>query len=134
MIAPILFWSDIVSEISIDVLEAFFVETREFTSQHSANFDIDQKCRWSYFFADSSEKKLTALGSHLESEGYEPIGFIEAEEGDENPELIYLRVDREELHTVESLDKRNKEFYALAKEFDVETYDGMDVGPLDIEG
>ena len=119
------------SEISIDVLEAFFEETREFTSQHEANFDIDKTCRWSYFFGDSSEKKLTALGSRLESEGFEPIGFIEAEEGDENPNLLYLRVDMEELHTVESLHQRNQEFYALIKELDIEAYEGMDVGPTD---
>ena len=119
------------SEISIEVLEAFFEETREFTSQHEANFDIDQKCRWSYFFGDSSEKKLTALGSHLESEGYEPIGFIEAEENDDNPDLVFLRIDMEELHTVESLHQRNQEFYALVKEFDIAAYEGMDVGPTD---
>ncbi len=119
------------SEISIEVLEAFFEETREFTSRHEANFDIDQKCRWSYFFGDGSEKKLTALGSRLESEGYEPIGFIEAGEDDDNPDLIYLRVDMEELHTVQSLHQRNQEFYALVKEFDIAAYEGMDVGPAE---
>ncbi|MGB0893606.1 MAG: ribonuclease E inhibitor RraB [Parashewanella sp.] len=119
------------SEISKETLEAFFQETRDFTSQAEANFDIDQICRWSYFFGDSSEKKLTALGSHLESEGYEPIGFIEAEADDENPELIFLRVDMEEKHTVESLDERNHQFFTLVKEFEIECYEGMDVGPID---
>ncbi len=120
------------SEITIDVLESFFEETREFTRDHEANFDIDKKCRWSYYFGDISEQKLTALGSHLESEGYEPIGFIEAEEDDENPDLIYLRVDLEELHTVESLNKRNLEFFDLIKEHNIEAYEGMDVGPIEL--
>ena len=122
------------SEISLDVLKAFFEETRDFTSQHEANFDIDKVCRWSFFFGGSSEQKLTALGSHLESEGYEPIGFIEADEEDDNPDLIYLRVDMEELHTVDTLHKRNQTLFALVKEFDVEAYEGMDVGPVELEG
>ncbi|RLV59936.1 ribonuclease E inhibitor RraB [Parashewanella curva] len=119
------------SEISKETLEAFFAETREFTQQAEANFNIDEVCRWSYFFGDTSEQKLTNLGSHLESEGYEPIGFIEAAADDENPDLIYLRVDMEEKHSVESLHMRNQEFFALVKEYDIEAYEGMDVGPID---
>ncbi|WP_133406000.1 ribonuclease E inhibitor RraB [Parashewanella tropica] len=119
------------SEISKETLEAFFVETREFTQQAEANFDIDEVCRWSYFFGDTSEQKLTKLGSYLESEGYEPIGFLEAGEEDENPDLIFLRVDMEEKHTVDSLYQRNQTFFALVKEYEVESYEGMDVGPVD---
>ncbi|MCL1080101.1 ribonuclease E inhibitor RraB [Parashewanella spongiae] len=119
------------SEITIEQISEFFEETRQFTQEAKADFDIDKVCRWSYFFGDTDEEKLTKFGSYLESDGYEPIGFIEAEEDDENPELIYLRVDKEELHTVESLDVLNVKLYGLVKEYDIESYEGMDVGPVD---
>jgi hypothetical protein len=115
------------------MIEAFFEETREFTREGQAKFDIDEPCRWSYYFGDSSEEKLTRLGSYLESEGYEPIGFLEADEEDEDPDTIYLRVDMQELHSVESLHQRNQEFLALVAEYGLASYEGMDVGPLDSE-
>ena len=37
----------------------------------------------------------------------------------------------EELHNVESLDARDQELYRFAEEFGLESYDGMDVGPID---
>lgn len=37
--------------------------------------------------------------------------------------------EREEHHTVDTLDRRNAELYLLADELGLESYDGMDVGP-----
>ncbi len=118
-------------QITREMLEEFFQNTREFNQGGEAKFDIDSECRWSYFFADTSERKLTDLGSYLESEGYEPIGFIEPAPDDDDPDIIFLRVDKVETHTVDSLDKRNQAFYALAEKYDLVQYDGMDVSEID---
>jgi len=37
----------------------------------------------------------------------------------------------EEQHTVDGLNARNQELYRFAKEFKLESYDGMDVGPVE---
>jgi hypothetical protein len=37
-----------------------------------------------------------------------------------------------ERHTPETLDERNQEFYRLASRFNLDSYDGMDVGPIDV--
>lgn len=115
------------------MVEEFFQETRQFTEDGQATFSIDEVCRWSYYFGDTSEEKLTRLGSFLESEGYEPIGFLEADDEDDDPDTLFLRVDMEELHTVDSLDERNTYFVALVKEYEIASYEGMDVGPVDSE-
>jgi hypothetical protein len=44
-----------------------------------------------------------------------------------------LHVERVEAHTPQTLFARNAEFYLLADEFEVESYDGMDVGPVETE-
>ncbi|MCL1099474.1 ribonuclease E inhibitor RraB [Shewanella gelidii] len=118
-------------QITREALETFFEDTREFTREHDAKFDIDQECRWSFYFADRDERRLTDLGSHLESEGYEPIGFLEADADDDDPDVMFLRVDMVETHTVDSLAKRNAEFYELASEYGILQYEGMDVGEVD---
>lgn len=118
-------------QITRDMLEEFFQNTREFNQGGQAKFDIDSECRWSYFFADTSERKLTEVGTYLESEGYEPVGFLEPDADDEDPDIIFLRVDMVETHTVDSLHERNQAFYALAEKYAIVQYDGMDVGEID---
>ena len=43
---------------------------------------------------------------------------------------FFLHVEKEEIHTPLTLHHRNTLFYALAERFEIESYDGMDVGPL----
>lgn len=114
--------------ITIEVLEEFFEETRNLYKARKAPFNIDAMCRWSFFFIGSDIHKLTDVGRYLESNGYEVIGFLEPGEEDDDQETIYLRADRVEVHTVESLHKRNLELYAIAEKFGIKDYDGMDVG------
>ncbi|MCP5259880.1 MAG: ribonuclease E inhibitor RraB [Burkholderiaceae bacterium] len=42
---------------------------------------------------------------------------------------FFLHVEKIEHHTPESLNHRNREFYELANQFQLESYDGMDIGP-----
>ncbi|MFN2513972.1 MAG: ribonuclease E inhibitor RraB [Pyrinomonadaceae bacterium] len=111
--------------ISRDQLEDFFDHTRAV-----AKWSIDDICLWGYFFTDPDRAKLLAAAPVLEQMGYRFVGFLEPTPGDDDQKLLFLHVEREERHTVGSLYARNQELYRFAVEFGIETYDGMDVGPL----
>lgn len=70
-------------------------------------------------------------GEDLARDGYELVGLLEPGEDDDDQETIYLRVDRVERHTVDSLLGRNSELYAFAESHGLADYDGMDVGAID---
>ena len=96
-----------------------------------AKWNVDDVCLWGYFFTDHDRKKLSAAVPVLENMGYRVVGFLEPTPDDDDQSLIFLHVEKEELHTVESLDARNQELYRFADEFGLESYDGMDVGSID---
>ena len=107
-------------------LEEMFASARQ-----KAKWNIDDVCLWGYFFTDHNRDKLSAASSVLERMGYRVVGFLEPTADDEDHGLLFLHVEREELHTVRSLEARNHDLYQFAKEFGLESYDGMDVGPID---
>lgn len=116
--------------IPLERLVTFFADTREMKRQGKCRFDIDQTCRWSYFMVDGDREKLTQAGRYLESQGYTVVGFLDPTPGSEKQD-IYLRFDRVEHHTPESLFERNAELYRIAAQFGLTDYDGMDVGAVD---
>jgi Regulator of ribonuclease activity B len=117
--------------ISVEMIEDLFERTRRLRKDGRVKWDIDDVCRWSYFFVDSSPEKLLAAGHQLEGAGYEIIGLLEPGPEDEDQETIYLRVDRVEKHTVTSLLTRNDELYTFAARLGLQDYDGMDSGAVD---
>ena len=117
--------------ITKDTLEEFFDMVRKMRDSGEADFDVDGVCRWSYFFIDADRDKLIDVGRYLERNGYEIIGFLEPSPDDDDQETIYLRADRVEHHTLETLHERNQELYRVAQRFGVTDYDGMDVGDVD---
>lgn len=116
--------------ITREVLEGFFEDTRARWERGATRFNIDEVCRWSFFFVDPDPAKLEPVADYLQAKGYEIKGFLEPDEKDDEP-VWFLRADRVEQHTVESLHVRTLELYATAAEFNVEDYDGMDVGAVD---
>jgi len=112
--------------ITRDDLEEMFASARA-----RAKWDIDDVCLWGYFFTDHDRTKLSAAAPVLEGMGYRVVGFLEPTPDDDVQGLLYLHVEREELHTVASLDAINRELYQFAEEFGLRSYDGMDVGPID---
>tara|TARA_R110001592_G_scaffold348799_2_gene643248 strand:- start:135 stop:497 length:363 start_codon:yes stop_codon:yes gene_type:complete len=116
--------------ISKEDLQEFFTSTRKLRDSGEANFDIDDVCRWSYFFTDTVKSNLTRIGLHLEDNGYQIRGFLGAAEEDADPNTLYIRADRHEKHTVETLHETNESFYILAEKMGVGGYDGMDVGAI----
>jgi hypothetical protein len=118
------------SVISRDTLISFFNDTRLLYQEGDAKFDIDDTCLWTFFFVDPSAEKLEPLASYLTTLGYDYKGILPPDPNAAHP-LFFLRVDRAERHTVDSLDSRNVELHGLATRFGVEGYDGMDVGEID---
>ena len=88
--------------------------------------------RWGYFFTDPDPEKLEQAGEALAKRGYHVVGLLEPDEEDEtqDQEVTFLHVERVETHTPASLHARNQELYAFADEQGLESYDGMDVGPV----
>ncbi|HQM64929.1 MAG TPA: ribonuclease E inhibitor RraB [Acidobacteriota bacterium] len=117
--------------ITRETLQDFFENTRNLRDEGRARFDIDGICRWSYFFVDTSREKLARVGAFLDASGYEVVGFLEPDPQNEDQDTLYLRADRIEKHTVDSLHERNQELYTIAEQFNVGDYDGMDVGAPD---
>jgi Regulator of ribonuclease activity B len=117
--------------ITRETLQEFFDDTRAMKQSGEAQFDIDDVCRWSFFFTDSDPAKLVAVAKRLEADGYEYVGLLEPSPEDDDQETIYMRCDRVERHTIDSLIQRSSEFCALAEEAELESYDGMDVGHVD---
>ena len=117
--------------ITRETLDDFFSSTRELKRSGKAKFDIDGECRWSFFFTDTDSKRLVDLGKMMEDSGYEYVGLLEPTPEDDDQQTIFMRCDRLEKHTVDTLFKRNSELYAVAAEQGVASYDGMDVGHVD---
>jgi hypothetical protein len=80
---------------------------------------------WGYFFTDVDKSKLERARDKLVALGYRFVDLHVDKAG-----IHWLHVERVEAHSPESLHKRNSEFYDLADEYNLGTYDGMDVGPV----
>lgn len=116
--------------ITREQITEMFESSRRLKREGRAPFDIDQVCRWSYFVIDADRDKLTQAGRRLEQQGYEVIGFLDPPADDEQP-VIYLRFDKVERHTPDSLLARNAELSRLATDCGLLGYDGMEVGAVD---
>lgn len=113
------------------MLEDLFANTRTARRDGHVTWDIDDVCRWSFFFIDEDRDRLIRAGEALARAGYEVVGLLEPDAADDDQETIFLRVDRVERHTVDSLLARNTELYAFADAHGLTDYDGMDVGAID---
>ncbi|MCP4448327.1 MAG: ribonuclease E inhibitor RraB [Myxococcales bacterium] len=96
--------------------------------QVEAGWDVNSKLLWGYFFTNKSPAKLHAAGEDLRAKGYRLVKVFQ----DDEKENYWLHVEREEVHTPQSLFDRNQELAEFAAEHDLATYDGMDVGPIQV--
>ena len=81
----------------------------------AAKWSIDDVCLWGYFFTDYDRDKLAEAAQLLERMGYRVVGFLEPTPEDDDQGLLFLHVEREELHTVESLHARTQDLYRLER-------------------
>lgn len=96
-----------------------------------ADWDMSKPMLWGHFFTHSEPQALEDLIPELIKRGLTPIDIFIADKEDEaEPDLYWLQVQEVRIHTPESLDQRNNEFYILAHQKGLDAYDGMDVGPV----
>ena len=107
--------------ITTDILEVMFADMRR-----EGVCDPEKPQLWGYFFTDPDQKKLKRAADSLIRDGYRFVEIYETEDS----RTSFLHIEKVEQHTVGSLDRRNQLFYGLVEQFGLESYDGMDVGPV----
>jgi hypothetical protein len=113
------------SVISLDQLKQMFADMR--ANSGYKKWNVDGPLLWGYFFTDPDSKKLELVAEYLSSNGYRFVAIYPTDD----KSTFFLHVEKAEHHTPESLNQRNLEFYKLASHFKLESYDGMDVGPVE---
>jgi len=112
--------------ITLEKLEEMFQNI-----ENNDEWDMTNNMLWGYFFTHSEPSKLEEAASILFKKGYKVVDIYQSDKEEENePDMYWLHVEKIETHTPDSLDKRNNEFYIFANDFGLESYDGMDVGPV----
>ena len=96
------------------------------------NWNLSEEMLFSYYFVDENVDKLEKLGLKLEEDGYDFVDIFELgdEETDESTGEYLLHIDKVEVHTPESLARRNVEFQKLADQYEIKTYDGWEFGEV----
>jgi hypothetical protein len=112
--------------ITIEQLDEMFYGIKQ-----NGQWDLSEPLLWGYFFTDSDPYKLESVVPTLQEMGYKFVGIFQADkESEDEPDLFFLHVELVEIHNSTSLDKRNDELYIFAHQKGLDSYDGMDVGPV----
>ncbi len=99
--------------------------------ENETNWNISGEMLWGYFFTHHEPIKLEQAASILTKQGYKVVDiYLSDKEEPSEPDMYWLHVEKIEIHSPESLDKRNDELYIFANEIELDSYDGMDVGPV----
>ncbi len=89
-------------------------------------WNVDGAMLWGYFFTDPDAKKLERAAQRLTDSGYRLVHIYPTDD----KSTCVLHVERVEKHTPQTLYARNGQLQQLAGELGLESYDGMDVGPV----
>ena len=110
---------------------------QEQLEQMFANITKDTKWKmsgdmlWGYFFTNPTRAPLETAARELAQMGYRVVDiYMSDKEKPTDPDLLWLHVERIETHSVATLHKRNIELTEFAKKWLLDSYDGMDVGPV----
>jgi hypothetical protein len=95
--------------------------------RRKGTWNLEEPLLWAYYFEAREQAPLISLRDSLERSGYQ---FVELLTPDERAGAYVLHVSRVEKHSVESLNARNRKLCTLAKKLKVDSYKGMDVGPV----
>lgn len=100
--------------------------------RRDTQWDMSKPQLWGYFFTDSDPAKLKRVAPLLESEGYRVVDiYLSDKEDPGDDDLWWLHVEKIEVHTPDTLNERNQALYAFASAHQLDSYDGMDVGPVE---
>ncbi len=97
-----------------------------FTKMHEGGVDTNQPLLYGYFYFDKDPAKLETVKEHLVNEGYT---FVRLEPVDDTQ--FILHVEKIEVHTPKTLLEREIYLDELAYKYDIELFDGWDVGNPD---
>lgn len=112
--------------ITLEMLQKMFRNIFEKTDWNMAGDML-----WGYFFTHHEPTALEQARDLLVSQGYRFVNLYQLDEDDGNaPRPWWLHVEKEETHTPASLDARNDELYLFARQQGLDSYDGMDIGPI----
>lgn len=113
--------------ITAEALEEMFQNISENT-----DWDTSKNMLWGYFFTHNEPTKLEEAKKDLISKGYNFVGiFIGDKEEPDETDVYWLHIEKIEIHNSKTLDARNDELYVYAHEMGIDSYDGMDIGPVD---
>jgi Regulator of ribonuclease activity B len=99
--------------------------------EQKSHWDMSKAMLWGYFFTDASKSDLEAVVPSLEAQGYRLVDiYLSDKEDPKDDDHWWLHVEKVEVHTLDSLDERNTFFYQFAEDHGLDSYDGMDVGPV----
>lgn len=108
------------TEIPLKHVEDFYTNLKE------KGVNTDTIMLYGYFFTNETKKPLEAAAEELKKKNFQ---FVEIYQSDDN--IYWLQVERKEKHNSNSLYNLNKELYALACKYNLESYDGYEVGNVD---
>lgn len=97
-----------------------------YANMHADGVNTDQDMLYGYFFTDKEPTKLKEVSRALEKEGFKEVAIYPNEEGH-----FWLHVERIETHNPASLFELNKSLYQLADKYEIDAYDGFDIGNKD---
>lgn len=113
--------------ITIEQLDEMFNNIRD-----EGQWDLSKPLLWGYYFTDADPNKLQSVIPKIESMGYSIVNIFQAKkEVESEADSFYLHVEKVEIHNSKSLDKTNDDFYIFALKNGLDSYDGMDVGPVE---
>lgn len=104
-----------------------------FDTMHDSGIDTDRDLLWGYFFVSADLRQLRAAGAELQRQGYQLVRIVRPVPDAGGDPGYLLHVERVETHDVDSLHERNRQFTQLAEQYQLDGYDGMDVGQGDGE-
>ena len=95
------------------------------------DWDMNSPMLWGHFFTHSEPSRLEAAIPKLEAMGLRFVDlYLSDKDEEDEPDLFWLHMEEVRAHTAESLDRRNDEFFLFAHRESIDSYDGMDVGPI----
>lgn len=113
--------------ITIEKLQEMFDNIKKDTK-----WNITGDMLWGYFFTHNEPQLLEDVADQLENKGYRKVSiYLSEKDEQDDPDQFWLHIEKIETHTPESLDARNDEFYIFAHKHNIDSYDGMDVGPVE---
>ena len=85
---------------------------------------------WGYFFTHKEPELLKKAKDLLNDRGYRFVDIYISENEYGQRDMWWLHVEKQEIHTPETLNFRNQELSKIALGLQIDSYDGWDVGPI----